>query len=143
MLRERSAEEYGDLSAAGVRHLFRIGGYRFEDVVDGEGVLHHIIGEDGAGPGGSACTYEVDRDTMYEFAARYLAGLYELEKYELDESPGHVELLDVLEIATARARGGEFDFSWEEFDAADAELIGEGEDEDGDEEADGVEEERA
>jgi len=143
MLRQRSADEYGDLSEAGVRHLFRIGGYRFEDVVDGKGVLHHFIGEDGAGPDGADCTYEVDRDTMYEFAARYLAGLYELERYDLDESPGHVELLDALEIATARARAGEPDFSWEEFDAVDAELIGEDPDEGEDEDVDSEEEERA
>jgi hypothetical protein len=122
MFRERSPDQYEEQSSAGVRYLFRLGNFSFEDTIDEDGEFHHFI-EEAAMNGEPASRYEVDRETMYEFAARYLAGLYELEKYRLRESPGHVELLDVLEIATARARSGESDFSWDEFDSADAELM--------------------
>lgn len=121
MFKQRSEQEYETGSNGGVRHLFSIGPYEFHDTMNEEGSLHHFIldpGEDD-GPG----IYEVDQPTMYEFMARFLAGHYEIEKYHLEHSPGHDALLDVLEMASARARAGESGFSWDEFDHGDTELL--------------------
>lgn len=131
MFRASSDEAYEAGSESGVRHLFELGPYTFQDTLDGEDAHHHFIVEQDAE--GARSAYEVDRDTMYEFMARFLAGAYELEEYELEHSPTHDELLDVLEIATARARSGESGFSWDEFDPAETEIL----DEDADEEAEG------
>jgi hypothetical protein len=124
MFRQRSGDEHETSSEAGVRHLFALGPYQFRDTIDGEGRLHHFIRESSAG-GAEPQIYEVDRETMYEFMARFLAGQYEMEEYGLEHSPGHDELLDVLEIASARARGGESEFSWEEFEVAETEVLDE------------------
>lgn len=128
MFKLRSDDEYAAAAEGGIRNLFTLGPYEFHDTVDTESVMHHFIVEpaDEDGPG----VYEVDHPTMYEFMARYVAGVYEMEEYELEHSPGHDELLDVLEMATARARAGESRFTWEEFDKGDTELLN-GEDEDG------------
>lgn len=121
MFRLRSEENYQEGSEGGVRNLFSLGPYEFHDTMGREGELHHYIVEPAAdeGPG----IYEVDRQTMYEFMARFLAGHYELKEYHLEHSRGHDELLDVLEMVTARARAGESGFSWEEFDNGDTELL--------------------
>lgn len=120
MFRQRSAEEYEVGSEGGIRHLFAIGPYEFQDTIGGEDDTHHFVLEAaGDDPG----IYEVDRPTMYEFMARFLAGVYEMEEYDLDRSPGHDALLDMLEMVTARARAGESAFSWDEFDHGDSELL--------------------
>lgn len=132
MFRLRSEDEYAAGSDSGVRNLFSLGPYEFHDTLDADGVMHHFILEPGDEDGSGV--YEVDHPTMYEFLARYVAGLYEMEEYELEHSVGHDELLDVLEMATARARAGESGFTWEEFDKGDTELLnGDGEDVDSDE----------
>jgi hypothetical protein len=122
MLRERSDREYESGSEGGVRHLFKLGQYEFQDTLDGDEGMHHFI-RGGAPEGADPLSYEVDRETMYEFMARYLAGRFELEEYGLEQSPSHLALLDMLEIATARARAGESDFSWEEYDEVENELM--------------------
>jgi hypothetical protein len=122
MLRQRSDEEYQTSAAGGTRNLFQLGQYEFHDTLDDEEVMHHFILEAAAGDEDRQA-YEVDRETMYEFMARYLAGLYELEKYALEQSPSHNTLLDLLEIAAARARSGETEFSWDEFDRAESEVL--------------------
>jgi hypothetical protein len=126
MMKSRSHEEYQADTETGMRHLFRLGQYAFEDTLDAEDHFHHYI-LDGPASGADTSAYEVDRDSMYEFMARFLAGVYELEEYDLEQSPSHNALLDVLEIATARARAGETEFSWEDFDSPENELM-EGED---------------
>jgi hypothetical protein len=126
MMKWRSLEQYQADAVTGTRHLFRLGQYGFEDTLDAEDNFHHYI-LDGAASDAETHAYQVDRDSMYEFMARFLAGLYELEEYDLDHSPSHNALLDVLEIATARARAGETEFSWEDFDSPENELM-EGED---------------
>lgn len=130
MLRQRTEEEYEASSGGGERYLFALGQYEFRDTIGDEDGLHHFIRE-APGDGADPRHYEVDRDTMYEFMARYLAGAYELEEYDLEQSPSHMSLLDVLEIATARARAGESEFSWEAFDQVETEVLGdEADDED-------------
>lgn len=120
MFRQRSEEEYEAGSGGGIRNLFTLGPYEFQDTIGGEDELHHFILEPaGENPG----IYEVDRPTMYEFMARFLGGHYEMEEYQLERSPGHDALLDMLEMVTARARAGESGFSWEEFDHGDSELL--------------------
>jgi len=123
--------EYEANSESGVRHLFRLAHYQFQDTLDGEGIFHHHVIETADD---DTVAYEAGRELMYEFMARYLAGVYEKEEYEMDRSPGHEALLDVLELATARARAGETDFSVDELDRAEVEVLDdedEGEDEDG------------
>lgn len=122
MLRLRTEEEYEATASGGIRHLFTLGQYDFQDTMDDDDLLHHFIREQ-PGEGEESRSYEVDRETMYEFMARYLAGLYELEEYDLDQSPSHLSLLDVLEIATARSRAGESEFSWDAFDQVEPEVI--------------------
>lgn len=126
MLRRRTQEEFEAHCEGGVRHLFTLGQYGFQDTLDAEERYHHYILE-GSGSGGEQTVYEVDRDTMYEFMARFLAGTYEMEEYRLEQSPAHNTLLDVLELSAARARSGESEFSWEEFDQADSEVMDDGE----------------
>lgn len=121
MLRSRDEDQFRASHDGGVRHLFELGPYTFQDTMDADEAMHHFIAE--RSEGGEESYYEVDPDTMYEFMARYLAGAYEVERYRLERSPGHDSLLDVLEIATARARAGESEFSWEEFDRAETELM--------------------
>ena len=130
MLRQRSEEEYDADREGGVRHLFRLGQYEFQDTMDGEEKFHHYILEH-AGGSDEIPRYEVDRETMYEFMARFLAGTHEMEEYKMERSPAHDTLLDVLEIAAARARSGEGEFSWEEFDRVENEVIDEEEGEEG------------
>lgn len=122
MLRFRPREEYETHAEGGVRHLFRLGQYEFHDTIDGDEHHHHYVVEADTG-GEDPPAYEVDRETMYEFMARFLAGTYELDEYDLEQSPGHNAMLDVLEIATARARAGETEFSWEEFDSPENEVL--------------------
>ncbi|MBV9773752.1 MAG: hypothetical protein JO040_07375, partial [Gemmatimonadetes bacterium] len=84
--------------------------------------------------------YETDPATMYEFMARYLAGEYEKEEYEMERSPAQEALLDALELATARARSGDTDFAFDDLDEGDyddepfEDEEGFEEDEDGEEE---------
>lgn len=121
MFRERSEQHYQDGSEGGVRNLFTLGPYEFHDTMNAEGELHHFIVEPVSDEGTGI--YEVDQPTMYEFMARFLAGHYEMKEYQLEHSPAHDSLLDVLEMVTARARGGESGFSWDEFDPGDTELL--------------------
>lgn len=118
MFRERSEDEYERGSEGGRRHLFALAGFTFQDALDAEGRMRHFVleaereGEDDARP------YEADRATMYELMARYLAGEYEKAEYGMERSPAHEALLDLLEIATARARSGDGDFSLDELEGA-------------------------
>jgi hypothetical protein len=124
MFREREAGQYEEAAEAGIRHLFSLGEYVFQDAMDGDGVLRHFVC---ATPDESGRTsfFEMDTPVVYEFMARFLAGEYELRELEVEHSPAHDELLDVLEILTARARAGETDFSWDEFDPAETEVLDE------------------
>lgn len=128
MLKQRSHDEYEAGSEGGVRNLFTLGPYDFHDTMDADDALHHFILDDSAE--GETLAYEVDQPTMYEFMARFLAGEFEMREYHLETSPGHQALLDVLEMATARARAGESAFSWDEFDRGDTEILEDGERED-------------
>jgi hypothetical protein len=65
----------------------------------------------------------MDLPVTYEFMARFLAGEHELHEYEMERSPAHDEMLDILEIITARARAGEDHFTWDEFDPAETEVL--------------------
>ena len=134
MFRKSPDDDYEHLSEGGVRHLFRLGPYEFHDTLDEDGVFHHFVLEAARG-GEEARAYEVDTEIMYEMMARFLAGEYEKAEYRLERSPGHEALLDLLEIATARARAGDDDFSLEELEHEETEVF---DDEDGEE----IEEER-
>ena len=122
MFRLINEEVYEQASSAGTRPLFTVGHFVFEDAMDGEGRLHHVVVEHGED---EDFVYEADQPVMYELVARYLAGEYEKDAYELDHSPGHHALLDLLELATARARSGETDFDLAELDGAAEELLDE------------------
>jgi hypothetical protein len=124
MFRLSSEEQYGEKSQSGVRHLFSLGPFAFQDTLDAEEGLHHFLLEGGESPDGTV-VYEVDEATMYEFMARFLAGEFEKREYQLERSPGHEALLDLLEIASARARGGETDFTVDELDEGVDEIIDE------------------
>lgn len=124
MLRQSGDVDHEASSEGGVRHLFALGPYEFHDTMDAEDQLHHFIVESTEGVA-EPRIYEVDRETMYEFMARYLAGEYEMQEYALEHSPGHDALLDVLELATARARSGESEFTWDEFDPGEKEVLDE------------------
>lgn len=132
MFRLRNVTEYETGSEAGVRHLFRLGSYEFQDTLDEDETYHRFI-LDSSNEETGLVVYEVDTDTMYEFMARYLAGVYEKTEYRMEQSPGHAALLDLLEIATARARAGEDDFNLDEITRGETEVLGEQEetDEDG------------
>jgi hypothetical protein len=125
MFRTSSEEQYGEKSQSGVRHLFSLGPFAFQDTLDEAEELHHFLLAAGEEDDAETIVYEVDQPTMYEFMARFLAGEYEKREYELDRSPGHEALLDLLEIASARARSGETDFSIDELDAGVDEIIDE------------------
>ncbi len=142
MFRKSSEDEHEQSSQGGTRYLFALGHFQCHDAMDGEGGLHHFVVETG-GAAEEAPVYETDRVTMYELMARYLAGEYEKREYEMERSPAHEALLDTLEIAAARARAGESEFSfddlgvaedWDEIDE-DGELV-EDEDDFDDEEED-------
>jgi hypothetical protein len=134
MFKLSSGDEYDAHSAGGVRHLFALGHFAFQDTLDDEGQFHHFAVETAEGDDDDdPVPYEVGQELMYEFMARYLAGVYEKEEYDLDHSPGHHALLDVLEIAAARARAGETDFTVDELDHSEVEVLDES-DEDEDEE---------
>ncbi len=120
MFRKSPDGDYDDLSENGVRHLFRLGPYAFHDTLDEDGTFHHFLLE---GEGDSRTAYEVDSETMRELMARYLAGEYEKVEYELERSPGHDALLDQLEIATARASAGETEFTFEDLDHEETEVL--------------------
>jgi hypothetical protein len=118
MFRLSSEDEHEERSQGGTRQLFSLAHFRFHDAMDGEGTLHHFVAETGAsGEGGPV--YETDRETMYELMARYLAGEYEKAEYEMERSPAHEALLDTLEIAAARARAGESEFSFDDLGVAE------------------------
>ena len=122
MFKQSTDEEYEANSESGVRHLFTLAHYAFQDTLDGEGAFHHHVIETADD---DTVVYEAGRELMYEFMARYLAGVYEKDEYRLDRSPGHEALLDVLELAAARARAGETDFSVDELDRAEVEVMDE------------------
>jgi hypothetical protein len=139
MFRLSSESEHETRSQGGTRYLFALGHYECHDTMDGEGELHHFVVDTG-GDGAESPVYETDRATMYELMARYLAGEYEKREYEMERSPAHEALLDTLEIAAARARAGESEFSfddlgvaedWDEIDE-DGEPVGDEDVEDGD-----------
>lgn len=123
MFRHCPEPEYDELSEGGTRYLFRLDHFEFRDTLDGEGFLHFFVTENAAD---ETIAYETDQASMYEFMARYLAGAYEKDHYQMERSPTHAALLDVMEIATARARSGDPGFSFdhaedgaEEMDGAD------------------------
>lgn len=124
MFRLRNVTEYETGSEAGVRHLFRLGSYEFQDTLDEDETYHRFILDSSNEETGLA-VYEVDTDTMYEFMARYLAGVYEKTEYKMDQSPGHAALLDLIEIAAARARAGETEFNLDEITRGETEVLGE------------------
>jgi hypothetical protein len=130
MFRKSPDGDYEDLSENGVRHLFRLGPYVFHDTLDEDGKFHHFILEGDAGEDGEGerTAYEVDSETMRELMARYLAGEYEKAEYEMERSPGHDALLDQLELATARARAGETEFTFEDLDHEETEVLDGGDD---------------
>ena len=131
MFRKSSDEEYETESTGGVRHLFRLGNYEFHDTLDDDGRFHHFVLEQARGDDDEAAPYEVDTETMYEFMARYLAGEYEKAEYRMERSPGHDALLDVLELATARARSGETEFSLDDLERGETEILGDPVEDDG------------
>lgn len=117
MFRQSSETEYGDRSEGGARFLFGLDGFEVHDTLDAEGVFHHFVLAAGEGEDeDEAAVYETDRETTYELMARYLAGLYEKEEYEMERSPAHDALLDVLELATARARTGDSEFTLDDLE---------------------------
>ena len=131
MFRLRDVEAYEAGSEAGVRHLFRVGSYEFQDTLDEEETFHRFI-LDSSNEETGLVVYEVDTETMYEFMARYLAGVYEKAEYGMEQSPGHAALLDLLEIATARARAGETEFNLDEITRGETEVLGDAEETDED-----------
>jgi len=126
MFRKTAEEAYEELASAGTRPLFAVGHFGFEDTMDGGGRFHHFVVEHGED---EDLYYEADQAVMYELVARYLAGEYEKKAYELDYSPGHHALLDLLELAAARARAGETDFDLAELDGVAEEVLDEDEEE--------------
>ncbi|HYW09670.1 MAG TPA: hypothetical protein VE913_22090 [Longimicrobium sp.] len=142
MFRQTADEEYEAKSAGGTRYLFRVGHFEFLDTIDAQAEFHRFVlelNEAGSDP----TAYEADPATMYELMARYLAGEYEKEEYNLDISPAHDALLDALELLAARSRSGETDITLGAFDEEDFEdddldeEFDEDEDEDEDEDAPG------
>jgi len=129
MFRKSPDGDFEDLSEGGIRPLFRLGPFEFQDTLDEGGKFHHFVRE-GTEDDDERPTYEVDSDTMRELMARYLAGEYEKEEYELERSPGHDALLDLLEMATARARAGETELSFEDLDHEETEVFDPGDEED-------------
>lgn len=127
MFKKSPDGDYEALSEGGVRHLFKLGPYEFHDTLDDDGAFHHFVLESAQGDADTAA-YEVDWETMYEFMARYLAGEYEKAEYRMERSPGHDALLDMLEIAAARARAGETEFSLEDLERGETEVLDEGDD---------------
>lgn len=122
MFRPITDDAYDTLSSAGARPLCTVGAFVFEDTMDEAGALHHVILEQGDSDEGPTA-YEADQPTMYELLARYLAGEYEKTAYELEQSPAHHALLDLLELAAARARSGDTDFTLSELDGATEDLL--------------------
>lgn len=112
-----SEEAYDSGSEGGTRYLFGMNHYEFHDTLDEDGLPRHFVLEYDEH---DTRFYEVDRGSMYECMARYLAGEYEKREYEMDESPTHAALLDLLELATAKARMGDSDFTLD--DIAQEEL---------------------
>lgn len=125
MFRQCTEDEYAQGAEGGIRYLFALDGFEFQDALDEEGRLRHFVLEGGEDDGEPAF-YEADQPTMYELLARYLSGEYEKEAYDLERSPAHEALLDLLELATARARSGDSDFSLDELEEGE---YGEEEDE--------------
>jgi hypothetical protein len=109
MFRQISDSDFEEMSAGGVRHLARIDHFRLQDVLDDGGELRHCLLELNE-EGEEQAAFLADQPTMYEFLARYLAGEWEKREYRLTRSPAHDTLLDMLEMATARARAGDTDF---------------------------------
>jgi hypothetical protein len=114
MFRLSTADEYEASSTQGTRHLFALDNFQFRDTLDDTGRLHPYVVESA---GGDDTFYEIDPASMYELMARYLAGVYEIVEYDLENSPAHDALLDLLEFATARARTGDGDFTLHEIEA--------------------------
>lgn len=110
MFRRCSEPEYEELSEGGVRYLFQMDHLSFRDTLDGDGFLHFFVVEETDDPH----FYESDQEVMYEFMARFLAGEYEKAHYEMERSPTHAALMDVLELVTARARAGDSTFSFDD-----------------------------
>jgi DNA-directed RNA polymerase specialized sigma24 family protein len=118
MFRQSSGDEYDTSSEGGRRYLFGIAHYEFHDTLDEQGRMHQFVveaGEEEEEPR----VYETDPPTMYELMARYLAGEYEKEEYEMERSPAQEALLDALELATARARSGDTGFTFDDLEEID------------------------
>lgn len=130
MFRKCSETEFDELSEGGTRYLFQLDNFDFRDTLDGEGYLHFVVVEESDG---DPTFYEADQEVMYEFMARYLAGEYEKIHYEMELSPTHAALLDVMEMASARARSGDPSFTFDQV-VEDQDEIGEVEEVDGSEE---------
>jgi hypothetical protein len=126
MFATASEAEYEEIAEGGRRFLFDLARFEFADVRDGDGTLRHVVVE--RTDDGEAAIYRVDRDLMYEFLARYLAGEYEKREYRMDLSPAHQTLLDALEMAAARARAGDPSFDAGEMNALELEPAGDEED---------------
>lgn len=116
MFRKSSEPEFEQGTEGGTRFLFQLDSFSFQDAIDGKGALRHFVIEHSYE---EPLRYETDRGSMYELMARFLAGEYEKEEYDLEISPAHEALLDLLELATARARGGDDDFSLEQMDGVE------------------------
>jgi hypothetical protein len=117
MFRQSSGTDSEGTSEGGIRHLFTLDHFEFLDSLDEGDRLHHFVVEHHEEE--TADVYETDQATMYEFMARYLAGEYEKREFELQHSPAHGALLDALEMAMARARAGETEFSLDELEEID------------------------
>lgn len=113
MFRAIDEEEYHERASAGTRALFELAHFAFRDTIDGAGEMHHFVVETGGDPHHH---YQADRGVMYELVARYLAGTYEKAEYQMERSPAHEALLDILEMITARARAGETELTVDELD---------------------------
>lgn len=111
MFRTTSISEYDERAEGGIRPLFALGPYDFHDAMDAEGEFHHFVVEPGESEEDEPLVYEVDLASMYELMARFLAGEYEKAEYGMERSPAHDALLDLLELATARARSGDSGFT--------------------------------
>jgi hypothetical protein len=138
MFQQSSDDEFERSATGGTRHLFALDSFRFLDVLDDDGVIHHFVLEL-TDPGAPPAVYRTDRATMYEMMARFLSGEHEKQESGSADSLTHAALLDVLEIARTWARSGKTDFDFVdlddlefEFDESDGLVEFEFDDEEGD-----------
>lgn len=137
MFRLTNLDDYETLSSGGTRQLFVLDHFQFRDTLDDEGRLHPWLVESSSDA--DDLFYELDYASMYEVMARYLAGVYEIVEYDLEQSPAHGALLDLLEFAAARARGGDAPFTLAELENEEGEDEEEEREEEEEEEEEGHE----